>query len=54
MEGWIVPLLIVTGILIDICFIRAEYAGKLLKATVLKDIASLFFVLWGDICIVVI
>lgn len=38
------------GIAVDIWFIGTEYAGKMLKATVLKGCASLFFVLLGIYC----
>jgi len=40
----------VVGILIDIWFIKSEYAGKMLKATVLKGLASLMFVALGAAC----
>ncbi len=40
------------GILVDIWFIRTEYAGKKLKATFLKGIASLVFVGLGVFCYV--
>ena len=47
MERWIILALIIIGIGLDIYFIRTEYAKKMLKATVLKGMASLFFVLLG-------
>lgn len=40
------------GLAVDIRFISAEYAGKMLKATVLKGAASLVFVLLGVFCFV--
>lgn len=38
------------GLAVDIWFIKTEYAGKMGKATVLKGLASLFFVLLGVAC----
>ncbi len=43
-------LLAILGIAIDILFIRSELSGKLLRATVLKGIASAFFVAFGAVC----
>lgn len=40
----------IVGLVVDICFIRAEYAGKMAKATCLKGAASFFFVLLGFLC----
>ena len=45
-----VALISVIGLLVDILFIRTEYAGKMVKATVLKGLASLFFVILGVVC----
>lgn len=45
-----IALLCVVGILVDIWFIKTEYAGKMGKATVLKGAASLFFVALGFVC----
>lgn len=45
-----IALLCVVGLLVDIWFIKTEYAGKMVKATVLKGAASLFFVLLGFVC----
>ena len=45
-----VALISVIGLLVDIWFIRTEYAGKMVKATVLKGLASLFFVILGVVC----
>lgn len=45
-----IALLCVVGLLVDIWFIKTEYAGKMVKATVLKGAASLFFVLLGFTC----
>ncbi len=39
--------LIVVGLLLDVLFICMEYKGKMLPATILKGLASLFFVLLG-------
>lgn len=39
-----------SGILIDILFILSELSGKMVKATVLKGFASLFFVAFGLVC----
>lgn len=47
---FIILLLSVIGILLDIWFISSEYAEKMLKATVLKGLASLVFVCLGAIC----
>ncbi len=35
------------GLCVDIAFIRSEYAGKMLQATILKGCAAFFFVLLG-------
>ncbi len=43
----VMGLLVVLGFIVDILFIRAEYAGKMKQATVLKGLASFFFVLLG-------
>lgn len=48
---FVVPISII-GLLVDIWFIRTEYAGKMLKATVLKGCASFFFVCLGICCYV--
>lgn len=45
-----IVLLCVVGLLVDIWFIKTEYAGKMVNATVLKGAASLFFVLLGFVC----
>jgi len=53
--GVIIMVMIVlalAGILIDVLFIRAEYACEMKKATVLKGTASLMFVLLGVYCFV--
>lgn len=42
--------LCVFGILVDIWFIKTEYAGQMVKATVLKGAASAFFVAIGLVC----
>lgn len=42
--------LIAAGLAIDIWFIATEYAGRMLRATVLKGLASLMFVLLGLLC----
>lgn len=41
---------IVVGFAADVWFIMTEYAGKMLRATVLKGVASLVFVLMGAYC----
>ena len=41
---------IIIGLLIDVIFIRTEYAGEMEKATVLKGLASFVFVLLGAYC----
>ena len=38
------------GLCVDIWFIQTEYAGKMAKATLLKGLASAFFVLLGAVC----
>lgn len=43
-------LICIAGLVVDICFIKAEYAGKMARATLLKGIASCFFVLLGLVC----
>ena len=40
----------IAGLIADVLFIKSEYDGKMVKATVLKGIASLFFVILGVIC----
>ncbi len=45
-----VAIIACVGILIDIWFIKTEFAKKMLKATVLKGCASAFFVLLGVFC----
>ncbi len=42
--------LAVIGIAVDILFIRTELAGKLGLATILKGLASAFFVAFGAVC----
>ena len=39
--------IILIGIVIDLLFIRSEYAKKMKEATVLKGLASLMFVILG-------
>lgn len=46
----IVLLISLIGLIIDTWFIRTEYAGKMLKATVLKGCASCVFVCLGIYC----
>lgn len=46
----IIVLLCALGLLVDIWFISSEYAGKMVKATVLKGVASVFFVALGLLC----
>lgn len=43
-------LLCVVGVLVDIWFIKTEYAGQMVKACVYKGLASLFFVALGALC----
>ena len=43
-------LICLIGLLVDIWFIKTEYDGKMSKATVLKGLASAFFVLLGARC----
>ena len=43
-------LICLIGLLVDIWFIKTEYDGKMSKATVLKGLASAFFVLLGALC----
>lgn len=45
-----IALICILGLLMDVWFIRTEYAGKMAKATVLKGCASAFFVLLGLVC----
>lgn len=45
-----IALICTVGLVVDVCFIRAEYAGKMAKATCLKGFASFFFVLLGLLC----
>ncbi len=45
--GFWLALICIAGLLADVWFIRTEYAGKMAKATLLKGIASAFFVLLG-------
>ncbi len=47
--GLIVAAVCIIGLLTDIIFIRAEYAGRMGKAVVFKGLASLFFVILGII-----
>lgn len=48
--GFWLALICIAGLLADVWFIRTEYAGKMAKATLLKGIASAFFVLLGLVC----
>ena len=43
-------LICLIGLMVDIWFIKTEYDGKMSKATVLKGLASAFFVLLGALC----
>lgn len=43
-------LICLVGLVIDIWFIKTEYSGQMLKATILKGCASLFFVILGIVC----
>ncbi len=43
-------LLAIFGIAVDLTFIRSELSGKLLLATILKGVASAFFVAFGAVC----
>lgn len=43
-------LICLVGLMIDIWFIKTEYTGNMAKATVLKGLASAFFVLLGALC----
>lgn len=45
-----IALICVSGLIVDALFIRTEYAGKMGLATLLKGIASLFFVALGYVC----
>lgn len=44
-------LICLVGLAIDIWFIKSEYAGKMGKATLLKGLASLAFVILGALCL---
>lgn len=46
-------ILALVGLTVDVLFIQSEYAGKMLRATVLKGIASAFFVALGVYCFVI-
>ncbi len=46
----ILILLALVGICVDILFIRAELSGKMGRATLLKGLASAFFVALGALC----
>lgn len=46
----LLALIAIAGLAIDVWFIKTEYAGEMLKATVLKGVASLFFVILGAVC----
>ena len=48
--GFWLALICIAGLLADVWFIRTEYAGNMAKATLLKGIASAFFVLLGLVC----
>ena len=48
--GFWLALICIAGLLADVWFIRTEYAGDMAKATLLKGIASAFFVLLGLVC----
>ena len=43
-------LISLAGLAADVWFIKTEYAGKMAKATLLKGIASFFFVVLGIVC----
>lgn len=45
-----IALICVIGLLIDVWFIKTEYAGLMVRATVLKGLASCFFVVLGVLC----
>lgn len=47
-----ISIICLLGLLVDIWFIKTEYAGKMLKATILKGFASFFFVLLGIVCFI--
>ena len=48
----LVPILLISiiGLIVDCIFIKTEYAGKMLNATILKGVASAFFVALGVYC----
>lgn len=48
----LIPIVIIAlvGLFIDCIFIKSEYAGQMLKATVLKGVAAAFFVAEGVYC----
>lgn len=48
----LVPVLLISiiGLIVDCIFIKTEYAGKMLNATILKGVASAFFVALGVYC----
>ncbi len=48
--GFWLALICIAGLLADVWFIRTEYADNMAKATLLKGIASAFFVLLGLVC----
>ena len=50
MEWLIIGALAVVGAVFDVFFIGAEYAKRMKRATVLKGIASFFFVILGIYC----
>ncbi len=50
MEKITLWVLAAVGIAVDMVFIRSELAGKMLRATILKGIASAFFVAFGAVC----
>ncbi len=45
--GWLMCFI---GLCVDVAFIRSEYAGKMLRATILKGCAAAFFVMLGVYC----
>lgn len=45
-----IALICVIGLLIDVWFIKTEYAGLMVRATMLKGLASCFFVVLGVLC----
>lgn len=52
MMPMVMAMISLIGLGVDVCFIKSEYAGEMKKATLLKGIASFFFVLLGVICYV--